>query len=293
MKPFRYSTINLYHKCPKYYELNQILGIPDDAEQSADMAFGTAIHAAIQAIFEGYSGSGLFQDLWGEQRKREDLNYTRYKWEDLNVIGEELITRFHDYKKHFVPAHLEQKLIAPLGNHLISGTVDFIGMYKGIPSVVDWKTSAMPYDAYKIRCNEQMYGYDYLARTALGFQAEQKVYGVAIKDLKNPRWQFRVAPLTEENRAKMMSNLEQMCETIANTKTFHRNPNSCVAYKRVCPYFEHCFGEKILDKTVSVGHTELGNGEANRQDNVCESVVETRELSLARNGGSHDESEGI
>lgn len=275
MKPFRYSTISLFHKCPKYYELNQILGIPDDAEQSADMAFGTAIHAAMQAEFEDGNPIDAFRYQWDEVKLKTEMNYTRYRWEDLNTIGRELIARFQDYKKHFIPAHLEQKLIAPLGQHLISGTVDFIGEYRGVPSVVDWKTSAMPYDAYKIRCNEQMYGYDYLAKEALGFEAKQLVYGVAIKDLKNPRWQFRTAPLTDLSRKKVLDNLGQLCDTIAGAKSFHRNPQSCVIGKRVCPYFEYCHGETV------------------EQVGVREGLAATGELSLAANERSNGESEGI
>jgi len=243
MNLFRYSTLSDAYKCLHYYELKHLLGQDDGSDRSGDMAFGTAIHTGVQDLFEIGNGVDAFTDAWAA-REDDELEYSRYQWADLMRMGATLVEVFRDeHLKHFQAAHLEKQLEAPLSENIgLRGTVDFLGTYRGTPSVVDWKTSAMPYDAYKIRCNEQMYGYAYMSRVALGFKAVQVVYGVAIKDAKNPRWQFRTTALSDAILREKMNNVEQVCNRLAAGGPFYKNPGACVVGKRVCPFFEKCHG---------------------------------------------------
>lgn len=244
-KPFRYSTIQDFYKCPAYYKWKHVDGVPDPGmESSADMRFGSAIHLGVQDLFEGGNGLDVF-NMWWQLEESNKLDFTRLKHGDLGKIGQELLVIFRDEQmKHFKPLHLEKKLVTKLGDHDYSGTIDFVGDYRGVPSVVDWKTSAMPYTQYKIEVNEQMYGYAALAEKELGFKAEQLVYGVAIKDPKNPRWQMRTLKLVPAVLEEKLDNVTAVCNHIDSTKRFTKNPNQCVTGSygnvRVCPYYSLC-----------------------------------------------------
>jgi hypothetical protein len=245
MPPFRYSTIQDFYKCPTYYKHKHVDGIPDPGmDKSADMRFGSAIHLGIQDLFEGGNGLDVF-NMWWSLEEANNLDFTRLKHGELGKIGQELIAIFRDeHMRHFEFEHLEKKLVSPLGDHVYSGTIDFVGKYKGVKSVVDWKTSAMPYGRHKIEVNEQLYGYAYLAEKELGFKATQIVYGVAVKDPKNPRWQIRTEPLSEEAMKDKLDNLQAICNNISSINKFTKNPTQCAVGSgysvRVCPYYNRC-----------------------------------------------------
>jgi hypothetical protein len=247
--PFRYSTIQTYLKCPQLYKLRHIDGLSDGSERNADLRFGTVMHLAIQDLFEGGDGLTVFSVYWATVM--ESLDYGRLGWDDLNHIGRRLIEIFRDeHMSKFSAFSLELKQEQQLGKHWYSGTVDFLGEMKGVGSVVDWKTSAYPYDAYKIRCNEQMHGYAYLSSGYMQAEGiplgiEQLVYGVAIKDPKNPRWQFKVESLDSRKHQNAIDNIESICDKISEDTEagkFHKNASSCVVGKNVCPFFERCHG---------------------------------------------------
>lgn len=244
MKHFRYSTLGDYNKCPQYYELKHIVGLNDGSDKSADMAFGSALHLAIQDLFEGGNGLDVFNVFW-EAAEKNELEYSRYKHEELAWFGKEFIEQFLEKMHLFKPSLLELKMWMPItAEYGFSGTVDFLGEFKGVRSVVDWKTSALPYDGYKIRCNEQMYGYAELAYQELGYDAEQVVYVVFIKDHKNPRIQVKTVPITREKVTKKLDNIKAMCKDIYERSVFHKNSSQCVVGKRICKFFDHCHGAK-------------------------------------------------
>lgn len=244
IKPFRYSTISDYYRCPTFYKLKHIDGLDDGLNKSADISFGTAVHLGMQDLFEGGDGITVFKLYWSMEEAK-GLQSTRYGHADLMKIGTALLEIFRDeHMKKFSVNMLEQKMTAELGEHTFSGTADFVGEYNRVLSIVDWKTSAMPYDQYKLTYNEQLYGYAYLVKKALGLDIKQIVYGVAVKDDKNPRWQFRTAPLEERVLKEKMDNVELSCSNIKGTKVFSKNPLECVRGKRPCAFFNVCYGAK-------------------------------------------------
>lgn len=245
---FRYSTISDYHKCGAYYELKHIRGLSDGIEKSGDVAFGSCIHLGVQDLFEGGNGFDVFEAYW-DTYWTKDMEYSRLGWGELNKLGYLLLEIFRDehMKKFSVltdesgQALLERKMYGKMGKHAFAGTADCIATFKGLPSLVDWKTAAYPYDRYKLIHNEQIYGYVELAKQGLGLKLEQGVYGVAVKDPKNPRWQFKTAGITEEKLSSVVANIAATCDQIEATKKFLRNPNMCVVGKRVCPFFDRCY----------------------------------------------------
>jgi hypothetical protein len=249
---FRYSTISNFHKCQKYYELKEILGLSDGIEKSGDVAFGSCLHLGVQDLFEGGDGLDVFNTYWNLQASK-NLEYSRLDHGDLGWIGAELLKVFRDEHMHkFAPLidisgvpMLECKMHGSIGQHKFSGTVDAVAEFGGHVSVVDWKTAAYPYDAYKIQCNEQMYGYVELIRQTYGIDVKQVVYGVFVKDPKNPRFQIKKALVTPEKQQAVLANISAVCDQITTAKlaqVFTKNPGQCVVGKRVCPFFTSCHG---------------------------------------------------
>lgn len=250
-KPFSYGQLMDWHKCQKYFFHKRVMGLSDGIELSGDVAFGSCLHLGIQDLFEGGDGLDVFSVSWGLNENKA-LEYSRYKHADLLSIGISLVEIFRDEHMHkFTPALcpktgaplIERRLEGKVGEHAFCGVVDLIGGFSGLLSAVDWKTAAYPYDAYKINVNEQLYGYVDLAAQELGINIEQIVYGVGIKDIKNPRWQFKKAVVTKDKQTAILTNMEQTCTDIVTKRDagcFIKNPTACVIGKRVCPFFSKC-----------------------------------------------------
>lgn len=243
MSTFRYSTISDAYKCYKYYELKHVLGLKDNSDKNADLKFGTALHLAIQDMFEGGNGIDVFNIFWNAEEKNS-LVYGRLPHGVLNDIGNTLLERFERlHLKHFNMAHIEKKMEVALGDYKLTGTVDFIGEYKGVPSVVDWKTGGYPYEKEKLIINEQMYGYNAMARASLGYQAKQHVYVVFVKNPKEPRIQVLTKEVTDDKMNNMLDNVHTMCNEITNRTVFPKNRNNCMMGKYKCSFFNTCYGE--------------------------------------------------
>lgn len=241
---FWYSKLKDFDRCPRYYKLKHIDGVPVPEEKSADLSFGTAIHAALNYHLEtGESGVSVFERFW-DLAAAEGLEYGRYKHAELHAIADILLQRFERlHSKHFKPHMMEERLY----HRGLEGTPDFVGEYKGVKSVVDFKTSAQRYHPLRIRSDDQLPLYAWLAREApgerCGYHAEQIVYVVLIKDLKAPSIQVLTAPMSEQLALKAASLAGDKCDDIL-ASNFTPNSSSCIVGTRVCPYWEHCHGPK-------------------------------------------------
>ena len=239
-----YSVISTAYKCPRLYKLVHIDKIKTEQPASSALEFGSCFHAAIQAILEGADGMDVFRTYW-DSVKDKDMIYYRHNWDMLNEIGEVLLTRFARlHAKNYKIVHpMEERLFSKIGGYKLAGTPDFVGDYKGVPSIVDFKTSADAFVKDRIICNEQMPLYAYLAEKELGFKAKQLVYQVFTK--QNPRIQTIVHPIVEGEHQKMLDNITLMCETLDKATVFPMNRNSCLSAGRYkCQMWEQCYGEK-------------------------------------------------
>lgn len=236
---FRYSAINTAYDCLQKYKLTYIDGLAQEGN-SGDIRFGTGIHLALKAHFEDSDPQAQFEMYWNSL-KNETLEYTQFNHEELGEMGKVFISRFVKmHAKKFRPFKIEETIEMPIGEHVLQGTPDFIGEYEGIPSVVDWKTSARVYNRRKIITNEQMYGYAAMAKHNYNYDVKQLVYIVFIKS--EERIQTIKYSLTPEKLSSMLSNVDMMMRDIATRTEFPKNRNSCT----FCPFFDICYkGDKI------------------------------------------------
>jgi hypothetical protein len=245
VQPFggiNYSALNAAQRCLQLYKYQYLDKLPQPAPESGDMAFGTAMHAGVQALLENADGISVFTLYW-DSEKDKDLAYGRFKWVELREIGIKLLTRFERlHKKKFKPVSIETRLYSHLGGYRVEGTPDFIGYVDEAPSVVDFKTSGSVYNKDKIVCSEQMYLYAYMAKQELQFPATQLVYYVFCK--AEERIQVITYELTEEKLKAMLNNIVMQCDELVNRKAFPKNRNSCLMGSIKCPYWSECYGSK-------------------------------------------------
>jgi hypothetical protein len=239
---FRYSAIDTAHRCLRRYQLQYVDKVQVDGAEGADLVFGTALHTALQATLEGDNGLLTFQRYWKSVEKQEMI-HSRLNWDGLSQSGEVLLAKFERlHAKHFTDMHIEKTLRGNVGGYEFEGTPDIIGLYKGVHSVVDFKTSNRPYGKEKILLNEQMYIYAELARQTYGKLPEQLVYYVFNKP--DQKIQVITTPLTEALLKPRLANVEMMCKDLIGRKAFPMNPNSCVMGTFKCPYYDRCHGGK-------------------------------------------------
>lgn len=241
-KGFYYSKIDVAYNCYRKYYLQFIEKVPIDFPGSADLEFGTAMHAALQGYLEGNDGLKIFKLYWdsiGEQK----LMYGRFNWQQLKDTGEKQLERFvRLHMKHFEPYKLEERLYGTIGGEHFEGTADFIGNYKGVPSIVDWKTSRDKYPASKLQVSEQMYGYAHLAKQCLDYDVKQLVYMVFVKwdgSIQKPM----VLELTKEKLESMIANIEIMINDLKTRTEWPANRNSCLKGQYKCDMFRICYGD--------------------------------------------------
>src|SRR4051812_31078078 len=88
-----YSALRLYASCPPRYHFKYIIGLPENTVASS-LAFGSAIHSALQMHFEQpLAGDpapdldGLLAAFWDEWRTREPDGIQFNKGEGLAPMG--------------------------------------------------------------------------------------------------------------------------------------------------------------------------------------------------------------
>jgi hypothetical protein len=240
----RYSNLFTYFKCPKLFELTRIQGLDDGSAKNADLKFGTAVHLGIDSMFDGISGAEVFTAFW-DACKDEGLEYSRLKHGDLSEIGVKLLSIFKEETMPKIsPFKREERMQVSYDGIEIAGTPDCVGKFEEVPSIIDYKTSALPYDNYKIVCNEQMSLYADMAKKAWDYDALQGVYVVLIKDIRNPRIQIKKKTF-DSNFVKMhIANTLTICQDIeyrAANGNWPKNSGACKSYNGVCPFFDRCF----------------------------------------------------
>lgn len=239
-----FSRISDSRKCLRYYQEKHLLKTPVEPEKSSDLEFGSAMHLALENMLRGEGAQEIFTMYW-DSVKDAGLDYGRFNWLELQGMAEVLLARFERlHSKHFEPFKLEERIYSELGGHPFEGTPDFVGKYKGIPSVVDFKTAGYRYAKEKIIVDEQMAGYAALSAKAWNYPVEQAVYVVLIKDRKSPSIQVLTTQLTSDILNSTITNITDTCEDLKTRMVFPKNPLNCVQGERVCKFFSRCYGSK-------------------------------------------------
>ena len=179
----RHSQIEQYLQCHRKYYLSHVLGQTEERTSSA-LAFGSAMHSALQAFIEGGDPFVAFSLYW-DSVQGQNLEYDHnYDWETLNRIAlDSFLPKFlKGPAMKLRNAESEMTLTAPiLGEHTLQGTIDWIGEYDGEFTLGDWKTSKSRYHESKIYKSLQMYIYAYLYLKNFGRLPDYLRYTVFVK----------------------------------------------------------------------------------------------------------------
>lgn len=236
-----YSRTQAYVTCPRKFKLEYLDKVPRDGAPSADLEFGTAMHAALEASLSGGNAPQTFQVYW-DFVKDAGLDYGRSNWEQLKSNGDILINRFERlYRKRFKPLALERRMHLTYAGVQFEGTPDFVGEVDGEMTLVDYKTSGYRYPRERIVVNEQMQLYSLLAEKTLGVEIKQLTYLVFIKG-NTPGIQELTMQVDQEMRTRALDNLALLCHRIESDREFPQHKQNCIIGTRVCPYFKRCHG---------------------------------------------------
>lgn len=243
-KGFSFSALSDYLTCPKLYKLKHL----DKAlleDKSLDTECGTALHLGVNDILSGEGDGTEVALMYWDSLKHEELKKFSYDADQLRRCLEVWLAKFTKfYAKDFEPVAMEQRMYGQIGGHPYQGTADFVGKYKGVPSIVDFKTSSQRYDKRKVVTDDQMPGYDKLARDCIGFNAEQKVYLVFVKDRNEPSIQKPIIrELTEYERSSTIERMKAQMDDVQSRSNWYQNTRSCLRGSITCPAFEKCHGK--------------------------------------------------
>jgi hypothetical protein len=145
-----------------------------------------------------------------------------------------LIGLLRNTQTKFEPIQYEKRLELPLEGHVYQGTLDMLCKYEDLTTLVDWKTSAYPYDIKKLSTNEQLYGYAALAEAEFNIQIEQLMYFVFVKSTGNIQTNIKIK-LDRDKLDEMVGNIKSMIRDLATRKEWPMNPKCqyCVCDRKL------------------------------------------------------------
>lgn len=227
-------------KCQQYYKLCYIDKIvPAGQIDGGDMAFGTALHSALHAELQGDDGADVFTILWDLQ-KDVPLSYSRFKWSELKVLGLEFVRKYKKgHGKKMLLIQGEKRLYADYKGVKLEGTADFVGTYDGVPTLIDFKTSAYTYHKDRASVSLQLHLYAYLAiqnNLPKPKTLQYLVFSKATSSIQLQTWAFDKSLMYS-----MLDNMVEYANMVMTANTYPRNPNQCVVGTQRCKYFDTCW----------------------------------------------------
>ncbi len=236
-----HSKLDIAAQCLYRYKREYIDGIEGDRGFNEYQEFGLAVHAAIEALFEGDDPAVEFKIQW-EARKTLPITFTRYKWGDLNRIGQEFIRKFVKlHYPHITPILFEKRIYGNMGEHLYEGTPDLYGWYRGKLAVMDFKTSSQRYAREKLKVAKQLMDYTHLLEQNGHPRPTHVIYFVFIKATEGI--QVLEDTLDEVFLRSVEENNKQVLDDLKARQTFPKNFRSCLNYNSKCPHWGHCHGK--------------------------------------------------
>ena len=240
-KSFWHSKINAARSCYEKYRIEYVDGSAGPMVKSDALEFGLAVHSGLEEALLGGDGVHTFTLYW-DDLKEADIEYKRFDWTYLRRIGVVLLEKFQKYHlKHIKPEIVEVRQYGTVKGHMFEGTPDVAGVYKGTPSIIDFKTSAYRYDKAKIKIADQLVGYDLLLRNGQVYQAEQLVYMVFVKSTGSI--QVLTEPLTQAMRERIIENTRLWIDDLKSRTQYPKNYNSCIIGQNKCPHFDRCHND--------------------------------------------------
>lgn len=235
----RYSMIEAYLQCPRKFQNLYLLGKAQPQNSSA-LHFGTAMHTALKAVFDGEDEYANF-DMYWDSVVGMHLEYDRYTHEDLRSMARDrFLPNFRRlHFKHFGQVITEETISVPfLGEHTLQGTFDLCGEHDGELTMVDWKTAGSAYNVSKLYRNPQLYIYSYLYQQKYGVLPKNIMYKIFVKSTKMV--QTLKIPLSQTHIDVMMNNITAIVEDIVKRKTWFCNGSCFCLWPKECfPTEEH------------------------------------------------------
>lgn len=244
MSSWSFSAYSTALQCLRKYKYIYVDKLMPEGPESGDLLFGSALHSAINASLLGDNGEALFEIYWMAYKDKE-IEYGRFKWKELAELGANFIRKFVKYHSpKYKLEFAEKRLFSEYRGIRLEGTLDFYGLYNGLRSLRDFKTSGRNYEAEKSDCATQLYLYSYLYLAnnpaagidTLGYTVFNKGTG-SIQDLT---WKF-----DENKMLEVLDELVSYTKHLTATEEYPKNFQSCLDYSRKCPYYDLCHkGEK-------------------------------------------------
>lgn len=248
MTSWSYSQYSAAVKCLRYYKLVYIDRIVPDVPYSGDLAFGSALHSAINSILTGDSGSDIFNIYWDTYKEKE-MEWGRFKWAELRELGLNFLSKFGRlHAKKYEIKSAEVRMYGEYKGIQLEGTADFIGTYDGKLSLRDFKTSGYQYPKDKQYTALQLNLYAHLSEAngfgypeSLGYTVFNKGTG-SIQDLT---WAFNKAVMFEhlDNMVTYIETMERD-DSPAGIVSWPKNPNACQLGSIKCNMFDICWSKK-------------------------------------------------
>lgn len=257
---FSFSEFSVASSCLRRYKLQVLDALEVPGLQSADMSFGTGIHAGINALLKGLDGEKVFEIYWDSEVEKP-LAYGRNQHYELMEIGLNLLSKFkrlHLKKYEYIEG--EKRLYGSYKGLSFEGTPDAIVKYEGVLTLFDFKTTGYKYASTKIDTAMQLMLYAYLYYQNTGVWVQQLAYLPLVKSNTSIQ-----GPLLKKlNRGEVFACLDDMVDYIGRftTGTYPRNPNSCHMGSITCPYINLCWRQSDEGETGELEHSGNESGGA-------------------------------
>ncbi|MDW7775774.1 MAG: ATP-dependent DNA helicase [Methanosarcinales archaeon] len=143
---FSVTSVNTYSKCPKMYELKQVLGMPTRAEERSDgaMNVGSFVHRVLEMAVRQKISTREQLDSIVISLTQQDT----WKWVDRE-LARPLLEVFWKRNKYTIPNNLmvEKMFSVQLDKHIFTGFIDRVDLVPGSDNaveIIDYKTGKEP-----------------------------------------------------------------------------------------------------------------------------------------------------
>lgn len=266
--PTTYSEIRYYLRCPRDFRFRKSFGFSPPITEM--FGFGSAIHAAVGALHQRYTGSIPTEDdaeailrqmfhLKHVPASRDPVNHPG-GYENARESGAQILRRYaRDYSEDFThERQVEMRFEIPVTNAVITGSIDLLLRYDPDDNivdarVVDFKTMEGGPDPTD---NEELHWTEMSLQVQLYAKAAHEVLGEdartgAVHLLKDGQ---RVAvPVDEEALASAVANVEWAVERILDSDFPMRpQPDKCDAcdFQALCPQRAEAF--RVADEPPAI-----------------------------------------
>lgn len=195
---FSYSALQSFKKCPRQYEYNYILKIPQPP--SGATSFGSSLHNTLNEFYKLVDQSKqatLFEDFTEDLSLDRLLTIYEDKWipvgyesrahhDTLFKRGAEILTKFHEHFKQEVTRieMLEKPFKLKVGKYTISGRIDRADkLSDGTLEIIDYK-SGKSKPQKEVDKDEQLAIYALAAKECFGTPASKLTLYFLDDDLK-------------------------------------------------------------------------------------------------------------